>query len=138
MKLDAEHIMTLHVECKDSLEVKNDGRGYLRVIPIVGGSVEGKINGEVVCGGADWNTSYESGIAHVCAKYLIKTTDGEYIDIQNEGIIKFDLESKIKTTPRFKADMNGKYNWLNYGVYVASLDAGEKVGQVIITVYKLD
>lgn len=138
MNLAAEHIMTLHVQCSDSLDVKNDGIGYLRVIPIIGGTVEGKINGEVVSGGADWNTSLESGWAHVCAKYLIKTSDGEYIDIHNEGKIRFDLDSKIKTSPKFNADINGKYAWLNYGVYVASLDAGHKEGQVVITVYKLD
>lgn len=138
MNLEAEKIMTLHVQCSDSLEVKSCGLGYLRVIPITGGTVEGKITGEVVSGGADWNTSFESGIAHVCAKYLIKTTDGEYIDIQNEGFIKFDEDSRIRTCPRFKADMNGRYAWLNYGVYVASLEPGIKEGQVVITVYKLD
>lgn len=137
MNLEAEHIMTINVQCSDSLDVKNDGIGYLRVIPIIGGTVEGKINGEVVSGGADWNTSLESNMAHVCAKYLIKTTDGEYIDIHNEGKIKSDTVSKIKTSPKFKADMNGNYPWLNYGVYVASLDAGDREGNVVITVYKL-
>lgn len=138
MHLEAEQIMKLHVQCNDSLEVKNNGIGYLRVIPIVGGTVEGKINGEVVSGGADWNTALDSGMAHVCAKYFIRTEDGEYIDIQNEGFIKFDTESMIKTTPRFKADINGKYAWLNYGVYVASLDPGNNEGQVVITVFKLN
>lgn len=138
MNLTAEHIMTLHVQCSDSLDVKNDAIGFLRVIPIIGGTVEGKICGEVVPGGADWNTSLESNVAHVRAEYLIKTTDGEYIGIHNEGKIRFDMDSKIKTSPKFNADMNGKYAWLNYGVYVASLDAGDKEGQVKIMVYKLD
>lgn len=138
MNLTAEHIMTLHVECGESMEVENNVFGYLRVIPITGGTVEGKISGKVIPGGADWNTSLECGGAHVCAKYLIKTTDGEYIDIQNEGSIKFDSDSKIKTSPKFNADIHGKYAWLNYGVYVASLDSGDKEGQVKITVYKLD
>ena len=139
MYLEAEHIMTLHVQCADNMEVKDVGRGYLRVIPIVGGKVEGKICGEVVPGGADWNTTIDSNLnlAHVFAKYLIKTSDGEYIDVQNEGFIRGGDDSKIKTSPRFKADLKGKYAWLNYGVYAASLEVGNKEGQVIITVYKL-
>jgi len=101
MTLDTELIMKLHVNCDLDMEVKSDGSGYLRVIPITGGYVEGKVNGSVVIGGADWNTTRENGIAHVFAKYLIKTEDGEYIAVENEGKIRFDEASKIKTTPRF-------------------------------------
>lgn len=137
MNLEAEHIMTIHVQCSSNLDVKDEGRGYLRVIPIIGGTVEGKICGQVVPGGADWNTALDSNLAHVFAKYVLRTSDGEYIDVENEGIIKADSDSRIKTRPRFKADMKGKYAWLNHGVYVASLDAGHEEGQVIITVYKL-
>lgn len=137
MNLEAEQIMTIHVQCSSSLDVKNEGTGYLRVIPIIGGTVEGKICGEVVPGGADWNTVLDLNLAHAFAKYVLKTSDGEYIDVQNEGYIKTDVDSRIKTRPCFKADMNGKYSWLNHGVYVASLDSGHKTGQVIITVYKL-
>ncbi|MDD4112540.1 MAG: DUF3237 domain-containing protein [Herbinix sp.] len=137
MNLESEHIMTIHVQCSMNLDIKDEGRGYLRVIPIIGGTVTGKISGEVVPGGADWNTTLDSNLAHVFAKYLLRTSDGEYIDVQNEGIIKVDIDSRIKTRPIFKADMKGKYAWINYGVYVASLDAGNEEGQVIITVYKL-
>lgn len=137
MNLEVEHIMTIHVQCSNNLDIKDNGIGYLRVIPIVGGTVEGIISGEVVSGGADWNTSLDSGLAHVHAKYVVKTSNGEYIDVQNDGIIKSDTDSRIKTRPSFKADIKGKYAWLNHGVYVASLDPGNKEGQVIITVYKL-
>lgn len=137
MNLDAEHIMTLHVQCSSSLDIKNEGRGYLRVIPITGGTVTGRITGEIVPGGADWNTTFDSNLAHVRAKYLIRTSDGEYIDIENEGLIRFDRESRIKTKPSFRADERGKYAWLNHGVYVASLDPGNEDGQVIINVYRL-
>lgn len=138
MTLDVEMIMKLYVLCENAMEVKNDGSGYLRVIPIVGGTFEGKINGEVVSGGADWNTTKENEICHAFAKYLLKTEDGEYIAIENDGKIKFGSESHIKTSPRFQADSAGKYAWLNTGVYVASLDGGKKEGQVEITIYKMN
>jgi len=138
MILEAEVIMKLQVQCSECLEVKNDGSGYLRVIPIIGGTFEGKINGEVVQGGADWNTSRENGTGHVFAKYLIKTDDGEYIAIENEGKININDKSYIKTSPRFQVDTTSKYSWLNSGVYVASLDGGKKEGQVEITIYKMN
>lgn len=137
MTLDAELIMKLQVQCEKDMEVKNDGSGYLRVIPIIGGTFEGKINGEIIPGGADWNTTRENGVAHVFAKYMLKTEDGEYIAVENEGKIKFEDNNGIKTSPRFQADWAGKYAWLNTGVYVASLDGGKEEGQVEITVYRM-
>jgi hypothetical protein len=138
MNLEAELILKLNVKCEKLMEVQNDGSGYLRVIQIVGGNFEGRLHGEVVSGGADWNTTRDNGIAHVFAKYLIKTEDGEYIAIENEGKIRFDEESMIKTTPRFQANSKGKYAWLNTGVYVASLEAGIHEGEVQIAIYKMN
>lgn len=137
MTLDAEMILKLYVQCDNTMEVRNDGAGYLRVIPIVGGSFEGKLCGEVISGGADWNTTRENGVAHVFAKYLLRTEDGEYIAIENEGKIRFDEPSNMKTAPRFQVDSAGKYAWLNSGVYVGSLDVGVKENQVVITIFKM-
>jgi len=138
MQLEAEKILSLHVICEPDMEVRNDGSGFLRVIPIVGGTFEGEICGEIVPGGADWNTTRDNGIGHVFAKYVLKTDDGEYIAIENEGKIDFnDVERRIKTVPRFQADYRGKYSWLNAGVYVGALDAGEKPGQIEISIYEL-
>ena len=137
MTLEAEMILKLYVQCESTMEVRNDGAGYLRVIPIVGGTFEGVIRGEVVSGGADWNTTRDNGVAHVFAKYLLKTEDGEYIAIENEGKIRFEEQSNIKTTPSFQTDTAGRYAWLNSGVYVGSLEAGKKENQVEITIYKL-
>ena len=138
MNLEAEEVLKLVVQCEKDMEVKNDGSGFLRVIPIVGGSFEGKIRGTVVSGGADWNTTRENKIAHVFAKYLLKTEDGEYIAIENEGKIDWNAEPGIiKTVPTFQADHMGKYAWLNSGVYVGKLEGGKEEWQVEITIYKL-
>lgn len=138
MNLEAELIMKLQVKIENSLDVKDDGSGYLRVIPIIGGTFEGKINGTIVPGGADWNTARENGISHVFAKYLLKTEDGEFIAIENEGKINFgEGLSKIVTSPRLQADSKGNYAWLNTGVYVGSLEVGKVEGMVEITIYKM-
>lgn len=137
MTLEAEFIMKIHVQCKKDMEVKDDGSGYQRVIPIIGGTIEGKISGTVVPGGADWNTQLKNGVARAFAKYLLKTNDGFYIAIENEGKIAEGQDTFIKTSPRFQVDSSSKYAWLNSGVYVGTLSAGKNEGQVEITVYRM-
>jgi hypothetical protein len=75
----------------------------------------------VVSGGADWNTTHNDGVSHVFAKYLLLTDDGEYIAIENEGFIDPKSETTIRTTPTFVANKEGKYKFLNHGVFVGSL-----------------
>lgn len=138
MYLEAEEILKIHVQCDKDMEVKNDGSGYLRVIPITHGWFEGKLKGKIVPGGADFNTTRDNKVAHVFAKYLLQTEDGEYIAIENEGKIDGkDSERKIKTVPKFQANNDGLYAWLNTGVYVGELMGGRDPGQVEIIIYKL-
>ncbi len=139
MFLEAEEIMRIHVQCEKDMEVKDDGCGFLRVIPIVGGSFEGKLKGRVVPGGADWNTMQSNQIGHVYAKYVLQTEDGTYISIENEGKIDMRIpEGRIKTIPRFQVDDSSEYAWLNGGVYVGELNAGQQLGQVEIIIYRLN
>lgn len=138
MTLNAQPVMNLHVQCEKCKDVKNDGSGYLRVIPIIGGTFDGKLSGTILPGGADWNTRFENGRSHAFAKYMLKTDDGEFIAVENEGKIDREEKAYIKTMPRFQADENGKYGWLNSGVYVASLKLGQAEGQIEISVFLLD
>lgn len=136
IKLKAEEILNIHVQCEDSMDTKDGPEGYLAVIPITGGTFDGKISGKVIPGGADWNMRQKKG-GHVFAKYLLQTDNGEYIAIENEGYIGHEQQTRIVTVPHFTADENGKYEWLNYGVYVGSLQGGKEPGQVEITVYRM-
>ena len=137
MNLEAELIMQLHVQCQVDMDIKDDGSGYLKVIPIVGGTFEGEVKGTIVPGGADWNTTRNNNTSHVFAKYLLKTDDGEYIGIENEGKINNHELLEIKTSPRFQVDSSSKYSWLNTGVYVASLIPGDLEGQIEIFIYRM-
>ena len=133
-----ETITTIFVQCSAPLEVGQTLDGYLRVIPIVGGTFSGKISGEVVPGGADWSLQKEDDIGHVHAKYTLRTDDGALIMIENEGYIQWkDFGRAAKTTPRFACDVNGPYAWLNHGVYTGGLQPGETEGSIIITIYRL-
>ena len=138
IKLDAELVLELYVNCKKDLEVGSSYNGLLKVIPIVGGHFNGKLKGRVISGGADWNTSKGNGISHAFAKYLIQTDDGEYIAIENEGLIDNKIENSIiRTSPKFITNKDSRYSWLNYGVYVGSLEPGLVENQVHIKIYKM-
>jgi hypothetical protein len=139
ISLQADEIMRLNVKIAEPEIVGTTGCGKLRVIPIVGGTFTGaKINGTVVPGGADWNTTRDDGIAHVFAKYLLETSDGEFIAIENEGLIDPNSESVIKTKPTFMANNTGKYRDLNHGVYVGELSATPNTSDSVdIVIYKL-
>ena len=135
---NAEKIATIEVLCGKPLEVGQTPDGFLRVIPIIGGVSKGKISGEVIPGGADWNYQKENGVAHVHARYTLRTDDGELILVNNEGYLDSNsFGNKAKTTPSFATDLKGRYGWMNYGAYAGGLEPGEAEGTVIITFYRL-
>ena len=145
-KLEAELIMELRADCPKRLVIGENEFGYLRAILISGGEFHGKINGRVVPGGADWNMGFGGAepetikAAKVFAKYLLQTDDGAYIAIENLGYRDKTaaIQPYIVTTPRFHAP-SGKYDWLNYGVFVGSLCGSVKNGVqgVNIRIYQM-
>lgn len=136
INIQAEVVLNLHVKCTKELNVGQGIDGELNIIPIIGGEFSGKINGKVVSGGADWNTKKRNEISHVFAKYVLLTDEGEYIGIENEGIINWTEENMIKTKTKFTVSENSRLAWLNSGVYVGSLQGGEPM-EVDIKIYKL-
>jgi hypothetical protein len=61
--------------------------GLRRIIPIIGGTVEGtNLKGEILNGGADWQIIRKDGVAELEAHYQIKTDDGVIIYIKNTGL----------------------------------------------------
>ena len=68
--------------------------GHRRVIPILGGEVDGeRLKGEVLPGGADWQILHADGAADLEARYTIRTDAGALIYVQNRGIRRGDPES---------------------------------------------
>ena len=135
INLAAEEVLHIKVRCGEVMPVGAGPEGRLNVIPLIGGEVDGIFKGTVVSGGADWSITNNCG-NHVFAKYLLKTDSGEYIAIENEGILT-DEKRRISTVPKFYLDRNSKYNELNSGVYVASLEVGGPEFIVDIHIYKM-
>jgi len=138
MNLDAEKIMSLHVELGEARLVGRTPEGVLTIIPIVGGTFEGPLlRGRVCAGGADWNTAVSEAICHVHARYWIETDDHAVISVENEGVMNLlHRDAVIRTTPRFTCDLEGRYAFLASGTFAGELAGGEG-NSVEITIYRL-
>jgi len=127
------YAMTLHVKCAAAMEVGNIPQGKRVVIPIIGGTFEGKdekgqdFKGEVLSGGADYqlvDTTHNR--TRLEAIYNIKTSDGILIHVRNVGVLANPKLSDgtqgfyFQTSPVFEAPMDSKYAWLNDAIFVCT------------------
>lgn len=124
--------------------------GLRRIIPILGGTVEGPdLKGEILPGGADWQIVRKDGVAELEAHYQFKTDDGVIIYIKNVGlrVATPEVAARIargeqvsqsdyyfRTIPKFEAPA-GKYAWMNNALFVCK--AFRNPENVVIQVWKL-
>jgi hypothetical protein len=118
-------LITENVTLAPSQSVGATKKGNRNIIPITGGTVSGKITGKVLPGGADYQNL--ANPATIDARYLWQTSDGEVIIVRNGG--SFGL-----LAPSFEARVDGKYAWLNSGLYLSS-NPGMGTGGVALTFY---
>ena len=126
------------------------GHGTLRIIPIVGGEVQGEgMNGKVCPFGADFQMIRPNELIELEAKYAFETDDGAVIYIENKGI-RFgpvDLLQKLKrgepvdpkliyfrTVPKFETGSE-KYRWLMENLFIGS--AARYADRVVIDVHQV-
>jgi hypothetical protein len=57
-----------------------------RCVPILGGTVTGRVNGTVLPGGADWQRILPGGTSELEAHYAIRTDAGEMIEVTSRGV----------------------------------------------------
>ena len=120
-------LMRLHVTLAPTVVVGQTSEGLLKIFPITGGTAIGpEIQAEICPGGADWNTLHPDGRNHVYARYWLRTEDGEYISVENEGVIDWNRKnSPYITAPRFTCSASGPYAALNDGIYIGELHPGQ-------------
>lgn len=148
---DLEFVCELKVELEPAMIVGDTALGTRRIIPIIGGSVEGpKIKGTILRGGADWQTLRPDGVTDLEAHYQFKTDDGEIVYIKNTGVRSTTPEVAqllaqgkevgsdqyyFRAVPKFEADKNGKYAWLNDAIFICT---GERLPDAVsIKVWKV-
>jgi len=115
---------------------KGEGAGARwRIIPIVGGVVEGeRLSGRVLNLGADWQTVHHDGYAELDTRYAIETHDGALIDVRNFGLRHASPEIMarlvageqvdpslyyMRTQPRLHTG-DPRYSWVNRTVFVGT------------------
>jgi hypothetical protein len=91
--------------------------GEQRVVHIIRGRFEGRLTGEVLPGGADYQNVAPDGLSSLEARYSIRTDDAAVILVRNSGIrhgVIGDDPSKyyFRSTPRFETE-DERYLWLN-------------------------
>jgi hypothetical protein len=123
--------------------------GERRIVPILGGNLEGRLSGEVLPGGADWQLITEDGVAHLEARYTILTPDDARILVHNHGVRHAPpeilkqlysgeavdpLKYYFRSTPTFETGDNA-YTWLNRIVAVCS--GARTVDRVVLDFYEV-
>lgn len=112
--------------------------GIAQAIPITGGTFSGpNIAGTIVSGGADYQAlSLRSGEFKVDAIYMLKTDDGQYIQVHNPGLCRADSSGRLYfyTRPTFTAGA-GRYRELSNSIYVGRGLFAD--GQLTIRFYKV-
>lgn len=105
-----------------------------RIIPILGGTVEGaRFRGLVLPGGADWQTiRLSDGTAQIFARYTLQHEDGSIIGVTNPGVRRGppDVMARLaagervdpssyyfRATPQFEV-APGPHQWLAENVFV--------------------
>ena len=98
--------------------------GERRIVQILSARFEGRISGEVLPGGADYQLITPDGTSYLDARYVIRTEDGAMILVRNRGIrhgVVGDDPSQyyFRSTPHFETS-DDRYSWLNKIVAVCA------------------
>jgi hypothetical protein len=130
-----EPVCTLQVELGPIREMGQGRGGLRRLVPIIGGTVEGPLlNGRIIDLGADWQTVFSDGLAELDTRYAMQTHDGATIDIRNFGyrhgpaevmqaVARGEQVSSdayyMRTQARLETG-DSRYDWVNRTLFVGS------------------
>jgi hypothetical protein len=133
MSLGLEFIFGVDVAVAPPLVVGESSRGLRRIVPILGGSVQGpRLRGEVLPGGADWQYVRPDGVLSLEARYTIRAADNALIQVINRGLrhgppevmerifrgeAVSAAEYYFRSVAEFEAP-RGPHEWLNKGIFV--------------------
>ena len=140
----------LAVDLAPIREMGSGRAGRRRIIPIIGGTVTGRVQGRILDLGADWQTIYADGSADLDTRYAFETEDGALIEIVNKGVrhgppeVMARLaagedvdpaEYYMRTAARLETG-DPRYDWVNRMVFVGS--GGRWASQVRIALFAVD
>jgi hypothetical protein len=109
-----------------SISVGASKRGSRNIIPITGGSFSGRLSGEILASGADYQLF--GAAFELDARYTLRTDDDELIIVRNCG-------PASTLVPVFEARSDGPYAWLNANTWLSS-SPSVGLGSVSLTIYE--
>ena len=135
-QLKLEFVLEELVTLGPSMHPGQTPLGERNIVPITGGTFSGPdLRGKIVPGGWDWQLSTKNGCTAIQANYMIQTDDGQVINVDNRGTLCDASEKHQRnfTSARFEAPL-GKYDWLNTGAYVGTLEVTEVNGKPAVRI----
>lgn len=145
------HICDLRVALDPIREMGAGRAEQRRIIPIVGGTVEGPaLRGRILDIGADWQTIWANGVAELDTRYAIETHDGAVIEIRNYGyrhgpanvlaaIARGEEVAPERYYMRTHARLetgDARYEWVNRTLFVGT--GARLAGQVVVSLFALE
>lgn len=133
-ELTVTKIAHVRVELDPVLTIGPTAQGLRRVIPIVGGTIEGeRLRGQILPGGADWQLVHDDGTAVIDTRYTARTVDGALIYLATAGVrhgpaaVLERIAAGEPVDPReyyFRVGVrletgDARYAWLNRTLFVA-------------------
>lgn len=147
---DLIHVCDLFVDLDQIHEMGPGRAGQRRIIPIIGGRVEGpEISGRILNLGADWQTIWDGAVAELDTRYALETDDGALIEVINYGY-RHGPEEVIsalaagqdvnpdsyymRTHARLETG-DPRYDWVNKTLFVGR--GQRKAAQVVISLFRI-
>ena len=81
-----EHEFDVVVELGEVADHGVTRAGHRRVVPIVGGTVTGALEGSIVPGGGDWQVVRDDGAIEIDGRYSVLTGSGSLVYLQVHGV----------------------------------------------------
>jgi hypothetical protein len=99
----------LQAEIGPAVEFGQTSGGLRRMVSILGGQVSGRLEAEVVPGGADWQTIRPSGVTDLWARYALRASDGAAIMVTNVGVRRASAEVSARIAAGQRVDPSEYY-----------------------------
>ncbi|MFC6766958.1 DUF3237 domain-containing protein [Natrinema soli] len=129
-----EHVLELKVDVAEPIEIGETGDGQRRIIPIEGGTVSGRCEGEVLAAGADYQLFRTERATELVAKYVFETDAGSRVYVENRGIrwASVEVSERLRDGKSVNADdvyfrsvpdfetADPELEWLTQSIFVAA------------------
>jgi hypothetical protein len=143
-------VAEIRVDVGTPITIGETGAGLRRVVPILGGTIEGpRLTGRIVPGGADFQVLRPDGVMELEAKYVIEAASGALIYVVNRGLRHGSAEAieklmrgeivdpkliYFRATPSFETG-SAEFKWMMRSLFVC---AGTRLPmQVLLRVYEI-